>query len=115
MVGMLLTGIFATKAVNGAGNDGLFYGNAAFFFTQLKAMAIAVGYSFVVSYAIFKFINFILPLRVSSEEEEMGLDASQHNEKYVQGTLLVHTRENGKMRDREVEVMIEKGTAEEVI
>ncbi len=115
MVGMLLTGIFATKAVNGAGNDGLFYGNPAFFFTQLKAMAIAVGYSFVVSYAIFKFINFILPLRVSSEEEEMGLDASQHNEKYVQGTLLVHTRENGKMRDREVEVMIEKGTAEEVI
>ena len=115
MVGMLLTGIFATKAVNGAGNDGLFYGNAAFFFTQLKAMAIAVGYSFVVSYAIFKFINFILPLRVSSEEEEMGLDATQHNEKYVQGTLLVHTRENGKLKDREVEVMLEKGTAEEVI
>jgi Amt family ammonium transporter len=115
MVGMLLTGVFATKAVNGAGNDGLFYGNPEFFFTQLKAMAIAVGYSFVVSYAIFKFINFILPLRVSSEEEEMGLDASQHNEKYVQGTLLVHTRENGKLMDREVEVMIEKGTAEEVI
>lgn len=115
MVGMLLTGIFATKAVNGAGNDGLFYGNGAFFITQLKAMAIAVGYSFVVSYAIFKFINFILPLRVSSEDEEMGLDATQHNEKYVQGTLLVHTHENGKLKGKEVEVMIEKGTAEEVI
>jgi Amt family ammonium transporter len=116
MVGMLLTGVFATKAVNAAGNDGLFYGNAAFFLTQLKAMAIAVGYSFVVSYGIFKFINFILPLRVSSEDEETGLDATQHNEKYVQGTLLVHTRgENGKMKDREVEVMIEKGTAEEVV
>ncbi len=100
MVGMLLTGIFATKAVNGAGNDGLFYGNGAFFITQLKAMAIAVGYSFVVSYAIFKFINFILPLRVSSEDEEMGLDATQHNEKYVQGTLLVHTRENGKLKGK---------------
>jgi Amt family ammonium transporter len=116
MVGMLLTGIFATKAVNTAGNDGLFYGNAAFFFTQLKAMAIAVGYSFVVSYGIFKFINFIVPMRVSSEDEEMGLDASQHNEKYVQGTLLVHSRgENGQMKDREVEVMIEKGTAKEVV
>lgn len=115
MVGMLLTGVFATKAVNAGGNDGLFYGNPEFFFTQLKAMAIAVGYSFVVSYAIFKFINFILPLRVSSEEEEMGLDATQHNEKYVQGTLLVHTRENGMLKDREVEVMIEKGTAEEVM
>ncbi|HVZ55128.1 MAG TPA: ammonium transporter [Chitinophagaceae bacterium] len=100
MVGMLMTGIFATKAVNGAGNDGLLYGNYSFFFTQLKAMLIAVGYSFTVSFLIFKFINFILPLRVSSEEEEMGLDASQHNEKYLQGTLLVHN--NGKMVEKEV-------------
>ena len=114
IVGMLLTGVFATKAVNGAGNDGLFYGNPEFFFVQLKAMAIAVTYSFVVSFAIFKFINFILPLRVSSEDEEMGLDASQHNEKYVQGTLLVRSSEYGK-KDREVEVMLEKGTVEEVI
>lgn len=89
MVGMLMTGLFATKAVNSAGNDGLFYGNPAFFFIQLKAMAIVVAYSFAVSYAIFKFINAIVPLRVSSEDEEEGLDASQHAEKYLQGTLLV--------------------------
>jgi Amt family ammonium transporter len=82
MVGMLMTGIFATKSVNAAGADGLFYGNAAFFFTQLKALAIVVGYSFVVSYGIFKFIDLILPLRVTEEEEIQGLDASQHNEKY---------------------------------
>lgn len=100
MVGMILTGIFATKAVNGAGNDGLFYGNSAFFFTQLKAMVIASGYSFVVSFAIFKFINFILPLRVTAEEEEIGLDATQHNEKYLQGTLLVSS--NGNMHEEEV-------------
>jgi Amt family ammonium transporter len=97
MVGMLMTGIFATKAVNGAGNDGLFYGNPSFFFTQFKAMAIAVGYSFIVSFLIFKFINFILPLRVSSKDEEEGLDASQHNEKYLQGTLLVH--HNGVIKE----------------
>jgi Amt family ammonium transporter len=82
MVGILMTGIFATKTVNSGGNDGLFYGNPAFFLTQLKAMVIVVVYSFVVSFMIFKFINFILPLRVSSEEEELGLDATQHNEKY---------------------------------
>jgi len=98
MVGMLMTGIFATKAVNAAGNDGLFLGNTAFFLTQVKAMAIAVGYSFGVSFVIFKFINFILPLRVSSEDEEIGLDASQHNEKYLQGTLLIHN--NGKMEEK---------------
>ena len=82
MVGMLMTGIFATKSVNSAGADGLFYGNAAFFFIQLKALFIVVAYSFTVSFLIFKFINFILPLRVSTEEEELGLDASQHDEKY---------------------------------
>ncbi len=103
MVGMLMTGIFATKAVNAAGNDGLFYGNPAFFLTQLKAMAIAVGYSFGVSFIIFKFINFLLPLRVSSEEEELGLDATQHNEKYSQGTLLVHNG-NGKYEEKLAEV-----------
>lgn len=82
IVGMILTGVFATKAVNSAGNDGLFYGNPEFFFTQLKAMVIAVVYSFVVSFIIFKFINLIQPLRVSEEEEELGLDATQHDEKY---------------------------------
>jgi Amt family ammonium transporter len=82
IVGMLMTGIFATKSVNSAGADGLFYGGTAFFITQVKALLIVVTFSFVVSFAIFKFINFILPLRVSSEEEELGLDASQHDEKY---------------------------------
>ena len=82
MVGMLMTGIFATKSVNSAGADGLFYGNASFLLIQVKALLIVVAYSFIVSYGIFKFIDAILPLRVSSEEEEQGLDASQHNEKY---------------------------------
>src|SRR3954452_12319196 len=100
MVGMLMTGIFATKSVNPAGNDGLLYGNPAFFFTQLKAMLIVVTYSFVVSYLIFKFIDFILPLRVSEIEEDLGLDETQHNEKYVQGTLLV--KNNGTLHLEEI-------------
>jgi len=91
MVGILMTGIFASKAINPAGNDGLFYGNFSFFLVQLKALLIVAAYSFVVSFLIFKFVNFILPIRVSSEEEEIGLDATQHNEKYLQGTLLVTT------------------------
>jgi Amt family ammonium transporter len=94
MVGMLLTGVFASKAVNSLGNDGLAYGNATFFFTQLKALLIVVAYSFTVSFLIFKFINFVLPIRVSEEEEELGLDASQHDEKYSQGTLVV-TQKDG--------------------
>jgi Amt family ammonium transporter len=89
MVGMLMTGIFATKAVNSAGADGLAYGNASFFFTQLKAMICAVGYSFIVSFLIFKLVNFIVPLRVSDIEEEKGLDVSQHDEKYMHITMAV--------------------------
>ncbi len=86
---MLLTGVFATTTVNGGGVDGWFYGNPEFFFPQLKAMIIVVIFAFVGSYLIFKLINLIEPIRVSSEEEEEGLDATQHNEKYVQGTLIV--------------------------
>jgi Amt family ammonium transporter len=87
MVGMIMTGIFATKTVNSAGNDGLFYGNFSFLLIQLKALVVVVGYSFVMSLAIFKFIDLILPLRVSEEEEEMGLDYSQHAEKYGRAPL----------------------------
>jgi ammonium transporter, Amt family len=89
MVGMIMTGIFATTNINIGGNNGLFYGNPAFFFTQTKGLVIVITYSFSVSYGIFKFINWVLPMRVSKADEEMGLDASQHDEKYLQGTLLV--------------------------
>ena len=101
MVGMLLTGVFATKAVNSAGNDGLLYHNPGFFFTQVKALVIVVAYSFTVSFLIFKFINFLLPIRVSQEEELLGLDETQHDEKYSQGTLLVHT--DGEIKEHTVD------------
>jgi Amt family ammonium transporter len=97
IVGMILTGVFATKTVNSVGADGLIYGNFDFFLTQVKAVGIVVGYSFIVSYGIFKLINFINPMRVSAEEEELGLDETQHNEKYLQGTLLVSN--NGSIKE----------------
>lgn len=104
MVGMLLTGVFASTAVHGiaGGPNGLFYGNPSFFFTQLKAMGIVAGYSFGMSWLIFKFINLVAPIRVSEKDEEEGLDASQHNEKYMQGTLLVHN--NGVLEEKSVEL-----------
>jgi Amt family ammonium transporter len=102
IVGMILTGIFATKAVNAGGNDGLFYGNPEFFFTQLKGLGIVVVYSFSVSYGIFKFINWVMPMRVSEAEEEEGLDKSQHDEKYLQGTLLV--KHKGTLIEQEKDI-----------
>ena len=87
IVGMILTGIFATKTVNSAGPNGLLYGDSAFFLTQLKALAIVIPFSFIVSFAIFKLVNLIEPIRVTTEEEEMGLDASQHDERYTSQRL----------------------------
>lgn len=81
IVRMPLIGVFAYKTINPAGSNGLLYGNPAFFFIQLKAMLIVVVYSFTIIFLIFKLINIIQPIRVSSEEE-IGLDRSQHDEKY---------------------------------
>lgn len=101
IVGMLLTGVLATKSVNELGADGLLYGGSTFFLTQLKAVVIVVGYSFIVSFGIFKLINLIQPIRVSFSDEEIGLDATQHNEKYLQGTLLV--QDTGQLKEQVID------------
>ncbi|MFY7651495.1 MAG: ammonium transporter [Chitinophagaceae bacterium] len=80
IVGMILTGVFASKSVNPFGNDGLFYGNTSFFLTQLLGCAIVVGFSLVMGFIMFKLVDLIHPLRVSEEEEVVGLDKSQHDE-----------------------------------
>ncbi|SMO83337.1 ammonium transporter [Solitalea koreensis] len=89
IVGMILTGVFATKTVNGAGGIGLWYGETTLFIAQLKGLLIVVAYSFTVAFGIFKLLNVLNPIRVSNGEEETGLDETQHGEQYLQGTLLV--------------------------
>ena len=91
--GMLMTGVFGSKT----GKLHLVFDGQ--FLIQLKGMATwRLVYSFIVSFIIFKVINLILPMRVTQEEEAEGLDASQHDEKYLQGTLLVHN--NGNVEER---------------
>jgi len=79
--GALATGLFATTSVNSAGADGLFYGNPALFFKQLAAVGITVVYSFIVTFIIMKVVDAIFGLRVSQEDEAVGLDLSQHHER----------------------------------
>lgn len=94
IVGMIMTGIFATGAVNsvvtmeGALGNGLVFGETALFFAHLKALAIVVAFSFGGSYLLLIITNFISPLRVSEEEERIGLDLSQHEEKMLINSLL---------------------------
>ncbi|WP_264536696.1 ammonium transporter [Flavobacterium sp. N1736] len=82
MVGMLLTGVFASKSVNAVvgDNQGLIFGDATLFLTQLKALVLVSIFAFVGSYILFFVVNKITPLRVTEEKEELGLDISQHGE-----------------------------------
>jgi len=79
--GALATGLFASKAVNAAGADGLFFGNPKQFFIQLATVLVTVGYSFVVTLVIYKFVDVVIGIRVSEKEEMMGLDLTQHRER----------------------------------
>jgi len=78
--GAIATGIFATKAVNPAGADGLLYGNPILLWIQIKAVAVTIGYSFVVGVALLKLVDVVMKLRVGEHEERVGLDLTMHRE-----------------------------------
>ncbi|OGH58076.1 MAG: ammonia channel protein [Candidatus Lindowbacteria bacterium RIFCSPLOWO2_12_FULL_62_27] len=78
--GALATGLFATQAVNPAGANGLFYGNAAQVWIQLKAVLVTTVYSFVVSYILLKLVDVLVGLRAAEQDERIGLDLTQHRE-----------------------------------
>ena len=82
MVGMLLTGVFATSHVNAAvTNNGLFYGETKLFFVHVIAMVGIFIFVVIGTFLLLKITDFIMPLRVSVEEEKEGLDMSQHEER----------------------------------
>ena len=78
--GAIATGIFATKAVNPAGADGLLYGNPGLFWIQVKAVLVTAVYSFVVGIVLLKAVDIVMKLRVTEHEERVGLDLTQHRE-----------------------------------
>ncbi|MDO8532725.1 MAG: ammonium transporter [Dehalococcoidia bacterium] len=78
--GVLATGLFATKLINSAGADGLFYGNPNQFLIQILAVAVTWVFSFVMTWIILKVLDALMGLRVSENEETRGLDLAQHGE-----------------------------------
>ena len=78
--GALATGIFANLAVNASGANGALYGNPHQLLVQLIAIIVVGAYSFIGSYVILKVMSRFTNIRVSPEEEETGLDKSQHGE-----------------------------------
>jgi len=78
--GALATGLFARKAVNPAGVDGLFSGGVHLFGVQLFTVVVCIAWSALASYVLFRVVDFAIGMRVDHEEEIIGLDLTQHKE-----------------------------------
>jgi Amt family ammonium transporter len=83
--GALATGIFATVAVNPAGANGLLYGHPMQMLKQLAAIGAVWAYTFIVTFLIVKVVQKTMGIRVSKDEESLGLDISQHGERAYSG------------------------------
>jgi Amt family ammonium transporter len=78
--GTIATGIFAQKAINAAGNDGLLFGNVHQLLIQGLLVVVAVGFAVVMTWVIFKIVDMIIGMRVEENNEVMGLDLTQQSE-----------------------------------
>lgn len=78
--GALATGLWATKTVNAAGADGLLFGNAMQLWIQTKACLVTIIYSAIMTFVLLKLVDKLMGLRVTEQEERIGLDLTQHRE-----------------------------------
>ncbi|HEV7349589.1 ammonium transporter [Telluribacter sp.] len=85
MVGMIMTGVFATSSVNsGVVDQGLAYGETTLFINHMIALVLVSAFAFIMSFILLKVTDLILPLRVTEDDEKVGLDISQHDEFLVE-------------------------------
>ena len=83
VVGSLLLAFFADPAINPAVTEpGIFIndGGTALLMDQLVAVGATLGFSFVITFVIIKVLDLVMGIRVSEEDEETGLDLTQHTE-----------------------------------
>ena len=78
--GTLATGLFAEKAVNEAGANGLFFGNAQLFGVQCMLVVVTIAFAALMTWAIFKLVDSLMCVRVEKTKEIVGLDLTQHSE-----------------------------------
>jgi len=92
LLGTLMAGLFATKAVNAAGVDGLFYGNAAQLGVQALGAGVVLAYALVLSWGLLKLVDKTMGLRLSPEAESQGLDQAEHTETAYSDSLDIGSR-----------------------
>lgn len=88
MWGALATGLFATKTINPAGANGLFYGNPAQLGIQALSIVATIALAATATFVILKAISLFTSLRVTSEEEDLGLDLALHGEEAYPDTFV---------------------------
>jgi Amt family ammonium transporter len=94
--GALATGLFASKEINPAGADGLFYGNAAQLTTQAIGVAASWAVAIVATFVILKVLGLFMQLRTTPEQELQGLDITEHGERgyayqdFMAGSPILH-------------------------
>jgi Amt family ammonium transporter len=80
--GALATGLFANSEVSGIDfANGLFHGNAQQMWDQSVGIVAIALFSFIVTYLILKVLDMTMGVRVTEDEEELGLDVTQHGER----------------------------------
>ncbi|MDD5281495.1 MAG: ammonium transporter [Candidatus Omnitrophica bacterium] len=79
--GALATGLFASKLVNSAGANGVFFGNPKQFLIQLLAVGVTIAYTGAVTFIIYKLVDIFIGVRVDDKSEAIGLDLTQHRER----------------------------------
>ena len=78
--GALATGLFASTEINSGGANGLFFGNPGQLWIQFISVAATMAFAFIMTLIILKVVDMVMGLRISEEEERMGMDTSIHNE-----------------------------------
>jgi Amt family ammonium transporter len=79
-VGTIATGLFAEKAVNAAGADGLLFGNLHQFGVQCLMLVVTIAFAAIMTFIIFKIVDAIVGMRVEEKHEIIGLDLTQQSE-----------------------------------
>ena len=79
--GAIATGLFASKEINPAGADGLFFGNLEQLLTQVIGVVASWAVAIIMTYALIKIISVFMPIRSTEDEENSGLDIAEHGEK----------------------------------
>ena len=80
-IGIVMLGMFASRAINPGGADGLFSGGSSFFFKQCAAVLLSSVWAFVFTLGMLWLINRVTPVRVEESDEQAGLDEALHGEK----------------------------------